>query len=87
MKKTLKKKDKTPWDDGYPLWEQLNSIVRDLENIEKLLPKEISRVAYKQKLEPALLIQSRKNNLLRYIQTICRDNIYWGKKVLEGKYK
>jgi hypothetical protein len=32
--------------------------------------------------EAAAIIQARKNDLLGYIQTICRDNQYWGQKLL-----
>lgn len=33
--------------------------------------------------EAQALIVARKNDLLSYIQTVCRDHVLWGGKVIE----
>ena len=70
--------------------EQLRSIVRDLRNIDALIPAEASRHGCLfSKGEEAAIIEARKSDLLGYIQSICRDHVLWGEKLLregwEGK--
>ncbi len=67
--------------------EQLDSIVRDLERIDKLTPCESSRHGCLMKGEAAAIIEARKDALLRYIQVICRDHILWSKKLLDEGWK
>jgi hypothetical protein len=63
--------------------ERLHDIVRDLENIDRLIPAEASRHGSMVKDQHAsAIIEARKSDLLRYIQTICRDHIFWGNKLL-----
>lgn len=71
--------------------EQLDAIVRDMENIDRLIPAESSRCgclmdSKKQGNEMAI-IEARKSKLLTYIQTICRDHIVWSKKLLDKGWK
>lgn len=64
----------------------LRAILRDLRNIDALIPAESSRLGWHSKKgdrEAALNIEWRKNDLLRYIQTICRDHIYWAERALK----
>lgn len=71
--------------------EHLSSIVRDLENIDKLIPSESSRIGClfnkEADREAAAIIEHRKDCLLRYIQVICRDHILWSKRLLKRGWK
>jgi hypothetical protein len=64
--------------------ELLTAIVRDLENLDRLIPPESSRHPFVSKMgdNARYLIVARKDDLLGYIQTICRDHIEWGRKRL-----
>jgi hypothetical protein len=68
--------------------ENLLSLIRDLENIDRLIPAESSRYGClmnsKTQAEEMALIEGRKKDLLRYIQTVCRDHIIWSKKLLDA---
>jgi hypothetical protein len=64
--------------------ENLQSILQDLEAIDKLVPREVSRYA------PASLhnskdaiIQGRKVDLLKYVQTICRDHLLYSRQMMD----
>lgn len=64
---------------AFELYENLRQIMRDLHAIESLLPREAGRCASQDMdTEKFLLIQRRKNDLLRYIQGICRDHMWRG---------
>ncbi len=64
--------------------ENLRSIVRDLESIDRLVPAESSRIGCLMKdSEASAIIEHRKKDLLRYVQVICRDHIHWSKKLLK----
>jgi len=63
--------------------ELLEQIVRDLENLEKLVPAESSRTICNLKGNPLYIIEARKTKLLNYVQVVLRDHIYWGKKLLD----
>ncbi len=63
----------------------LGQVVDDLRNIDKLIPNESSRIMTSDmEDEPAAIIQARKQELLNYIQVICRDHIYWSKKLIDN---
>jgi hypothetical protein len=65
--------------------ENLDAIVRDLQNIDLLIPRESSRCSlFVKDGEAQAIIEARKNDLLGYIQTICRDHIRWSEKLLKG---
>ena len=62
----------------------LDFVISEMKLIEKMIPGESSRTAYTVKDENArLLIEARKNDLLSYIQTICRDVCVWAEKSLD----
>jgi hypothetical protein len=63
-------------------YENLRSILSDLQHIDSLIPKESSRSSYRITGEGAAIIEHRKQNLLRMIQTICRDHMYFGAQLL-----
>ena len=65
-------------------YENLDAIVRDLNNINLLIPRESSRCSlFVKDKEAQAIIEARKNDLLRYIQTICRDHIRWSEQLLK----
>jgi len=64
--------------------ENLKTIVRDLRAIDTLIPAEMSRHGCLfNGGEEAAIIEARKSDLLVYIQSICRDHILWGEKLLQ----
>lgn len=69
----------------------LKEIIKDLIHIDMQIPKETSRYeygAFKAKdTEAMCIIMHRKVNLLNYIQTICRDHIHYGQRLLDGGWK
>ena|ERR1051325_2463157 len=70
---------------AFQFHQALEYAVKDLESIDKLIPRESSRIAMKDMDEEAwYIINARKTDLLRYIQTICRDHMHWGKKLLDS---
>jgi hypothetical protein len=71
----------------FSYYEQLGSILRDLAAIDKLIPREVSRYASaSMERESDAIIQGRKHDLLSYIQTICRDHLYYAKRLMaEGE--
>lgn len=71
-------------DVAFRLWSQLRYLLSDLEHIDSLIPRESSRISYKLPVEAACIIEHRKKDLLRYIQTICRDHIYWGAELVSA---
>lgn len=68
--------------------ENLEAIVRDLKNIDSLIPAESSRhgCLFDKAThgEESAIVEARKNDLLRYIQTICQDHIIWSQKLLDA---
>jgi hypothetical protein len=65
--------------------ERLRDILRDLEAIDLLIPRESNRIGCLQPgSESAAIIEHRKTNLLKYIQVICRDHLFWGNKLLDA---
>ena len=64
--------------------EALEDIVRDLSHIDAMCPAEIARHGCLVKdTEAAAIIEARKADFLSYIQTIARDHVHWGRKLLE----
>jgi hypothetical protein len=66
--------------------ENLRTLIRDLKNIDRIIPSESSRhgcLVGKKDAEAAAIIEARKSDLLGYIQTVCRDHILWGSKLLK----
>jgi hypothetical protein len=62
--------------------EHLESILKDLEWIDKVIPRESSRYAPASlSSERDAIIQGRKHDLLAYIQTICRDHMLYSKRL------
>ncbi len=72
-------------------YKRLQEIVCDLENIDRLVPGEASRsnafMDRRTMAEEICIIEHRKQNLLKYIQTICRDHIAWSKPLLDAGWK
>ena len=63
---------------AFDLYENLKRILKDLHAIDSLIPRETSRHAGQDiETNKFLLIQRRKDDLLRYIQGICRDHMWW----------
>jgi hypothetical protein len=89
MKKEKKHKPSYPDQEGvaYGLHQQLNAILRDLRSIDSLIPAESARTNClldpKTQGNEMCIIEGRKIDLLRYIQTICRDHIAWGQPLLD----
>lgn len=71
--------------------ELLRAIVRDLDNLDRLIPAEVSRhgclFSSQTQGEEMALVEGRKNDLLRYVQTVCRDHVRWGNKLLEKGWR
>ena len=66
--------------------EQLEPILRDLGEIDKLIPWESSRSGgIMRDVETRCIIEHRKDSLLRYIQVICRDHLHFAKKYLKKR--
>ena len=64
--------------------EHLRGVLSDLRNIRGLIPAESSRYGCLVKdTEAAAIIEARKSDLLRYIQVICDDHLFWGEQLLE----
>lgn len=86
MKKKRRSKLERQTTLTFRYYEQLRSILRDLKSIDKLIPKEISRIPTVSTLDNAsAIIVGRKDDLLAYIQTICRDHMYWSEKLMNEK--
>lgn len=52
--------------------------------IQRVIPEECSRHGCNQPdAEASAIIEDRKIELLDYIQTICRDHLLWGRKLLK----
>jgi hypothetical protein len=66
----------------------LDFILKDLSNIDRMIPAETSRYGclIKDK-EAQAIVEARKSDLLGYIQTICRDHALWGKKLLDKGWR
>lgn len=80
---------RTPIDEmesiAFDYYELLGSLIRDCEVIDKMIPRESARVPRAALAsESDAIIIARKDDLLGYVQTICRDHIHWGKLLLEG---
>lgn len=81
--KRRKKRPPTTQDLAFGLYEALKHVLKDLGRIDKLIPSEVSRIPLGAgKSESDWIIISRKDDLLKYIQTICRDHLYWGGKLI-----
>ena len=68
---------------SFNLWESLNSTLADLRRIDSLIPCEASRYWSKLDEEAQAIVISRKDDLLKYIQTVCRDSIHFGQAALD----
>jgi len=71
----------------FDYYEILRSILRDLKSIDELIPRESSRhplVIPGMSQNARYLIVARKDDLLGYIQTICRDHIEFGTRLLDA---
>jgi hypothetical protein len=61
----------------------VENTIRDLEAIDKLIPREAGRVGCLMRDKTAAaIIEGRKRELLCYIQDIVRDNVYWLRKAM-----
>lgn len=71
--------------------ENLSSIVRDLKAIDRLIPAESSRHGclfdHKSEGEAAAIIEARKADLLSYIQSICRDHVWFSERLMKRGWK
>jgi hypothetical protein len=84
MKGTSAKKLEAQRSLCFKYYENLQAILKDLEAIDKLTPRETSRYASASlERESDAIIQGRKHDLLRYIQTICRDHMYWSEELMK----
>lgn len=71
-------------DVAFQYREYMENIIRDLKNIDKMIPRETSRIGCLMRPGNAsAIIESRKSELLGYIQTICRDHIHWCQPLLD----
>lgn len=83
MKKVRRSRQDRQESHCFRYYEELRSILRDLETIDGLIPAEVSRISLgQQRDESTAIIVGRKDDVLRYIQTICRDHLHYGKKLL-----
>jgi hypothetical protein len=73
---------------AFEYYEALRYVLRDMAAIDALIPRESSRASLS-RMEPeaAAIIQARKIDLLGYIQTICRDHMYFGQKLLASGWE
>jgi hypothetical protein len=70
-------------DIAFEYYEFTRSCLRDLLHIDGLIPRETSRYSRAaMESEASAIIEARKRDLFRYIQTICRDHMYWGSRLL-----
>ena len=70
--------------DVFDYQENLRRVLRDLRNVRGLIPAESSRYGCLVKdTEAAAIIEARKSDLLKYIQVICDDHLFWGEQLLE----
>lgn len=89
--KPRKKATSEPAMEVFRYQENLRSIVRDLRAIDSLIPAEVSRhgclMDPRRLGEEMAIIEARKSDLLRYIQTICHDHIRWSDRLLNERGK
>lgn len=69
-------------DLAFRYFENLKGVLRDLQHLDSLIPKETSRLAYMLDGEACAIAIARKDDLLNLIQTMCRDHLLWGNKLL-----
>lgn len=80
----MKKKQDAQRMMAFHLYEAVQSFVKECKRIDLLIPSESSRYSLEEMDEEArAIIDARKRDLLSYIQTICRDHIHWGEKLLK----
>ena len=82
--KKRKRKYRSDSDVAFQYYELLRSVLRDLENVDSLIPHESARSSHNLEGEAAAIIDHRKVALLGMIQIICRDHIHWGARLLSG---
>lgn len=88
MKPKYDKLDSTQEFRAFHLWDALDHAVKDLRKIDSLIPAEISRIpTVACKDNASAIIVGRKDDLLSYIQTICRDHMHWGGMELEKGWR
>jgi hypothetical protein len=85
MKRKTKLSDQHDMTFNYH--QNLTYILRDLQAIDRLIPREASLSPHKLTGEAAAIIVHRKDNLLRMIQTICRDHLLRGNKLLRDGWE
>ena len=71
----------------YEYHEALTAVLKDLEILDKLIPRESSRHSHlvhkKFGRDAPFIIEGRRTYLLSYIQTICRDHLCFGGELLK----
>lgn len=84
----------------FDYYQLVEAIVKDLKTIDSIVPREVSRhplvssdptrtvhVGHVMSENARYLIVARKDDFLSYIQTICRDHIEWGERLLHKGWK
>ena len=95
MHKDFRPKKRTPAEIQEALcfdyYELVGDILRDLRSIDDLIPRESSRHAsifdHPTERNAAAIIEGRKVDLLRYIQTICMDHVWFGERLMKRGWK
>jgi hypothetical protein len=81
--KRKKQSKETSSDIAFRYFENLRHILRDLQTLDGMIPAETSRYGLgKMDEEARAIINARKVQLLDLIQTMCRDHMKWGNKLL-----
>lgn len=70
----------------FEYYELLNSIARDMERIAAIIPAETSRYGClftEEDGDAAVVIEARKSDLLRYLQSACEDHALFSWRLLD----